>query len=76
MASCRFWTLEDQELLRELYTDLDKDMGEIEGRLKRTSNAIRLKASRMGIERPIPEIPLWLKLKTAGVQDWRAFINK
>jgi len=53
MVKIQEWTDEEVKLLRDLYTS-NKTFEEIVERFpKRTENAIRLKASRLGIKRPI-----------------------
>ena len=53
MAKVKEWTDEEVERLRELYTS-NKTFDEIVEKFPlRTENAIRLKASRLGIKRPI-----------------------
>ena len=53
MVRVKEWTDEEVELLRDLYTS-NKTFEEIVDKFPlRTENAIRLKASRLGIKRPI-----------------------
>ncbi len=53
MVKVKEWTDEEVELLRDLYTS-NKTFDEIVERFpRRTENAIRLKASRLGIKRPL-----------------------
>jgi len=51
------WTSEELEILRTHYQAgrLFEDI--LEMLPNRTSNAVRLKASRLGIRRPVPEVP-------------------
>jgi predicted Zn finger-like uncharacterized protein len=52
MVKAQLWSDEEVERLRELYTS-NKTFDEIAEKFpKRTDNAIRLKASRLGIRRP------------------------
>lgn len=53
MVKMREWTDEEVDLLRDLYTS-NKTFDEIVDKFpERTENAIRLKASRLGIKRPV-----------------------
>ena len=53
MVKVKEWTDEEVERLKELYTS-NKTFEEIAERFPlRTDNAIRLKASRLGLKRPI-----------------------
>ena len=53
MVKIKEWTDEEVERLRELYTS-NKTFDEISEKFPlRTDNAIRLKASRLGIKRPL-----------------------
>jgi len=49
------WTTQETQLLRDLYPSTNYILEEIRKKLpNRTPNAIRLKASRLGLRRPIP----------------------
>ena len=66
MVKIREWTDEEVELLRDLYTSTRTFDEIVEKFPKRTENAIRLKASRLGIKRPILGNVVHLKCKECG----------
>jgi hypothetical protein len=52
------WSQEELNKLKELYSHPNKTVEEIASQLpRRTQNAIRLKAYRLKLHRPIPSLP-------------------
>ena len=79
MVKVKEWTDEEVELLRDLYTS-NKTFDEIVDRFpRRTENAIRLKASRLGIKRPIIGNVVHVKplmYKSGGNGDTSGYLMK
>jgi hypothetical protein len=58
------WTKEELKLLSKAYTDPELSIEEIMELLPgRTEPAIRIKASRLGIRRPVIEVPQDIRIR-------------
>lgn len=65
------WAQDELELLKDLYPDSHFSIDEIDELLpKRTKNAIRNKASKLGIKRPIIDVPIKYRL-TPQIEKWK-----